>query len=72
MTGSRGAATAVEIELLMAWNPRQEKNRSVTRRRTRATSLRPLQSGLIWAALMIGHHFSISALWWRASVSGVC
>src|SRR5436309_15981945 len=30
------------------------------------------QSGLTLAALMIGHHFSISALWKAPSASGVC
>src|SRR4051812_13701664 len=29
-------------------------------------------SPLTPAALMIGHHFSISALWWAPSPSGVC
>jgi len=45
-------------------------------RSTRATA--PLRlhvlvySGLMFAALMIGHHFSISVRWSAASASGVC
>src|SRR5215472_15709628 len=31
-----------------------------------------VHSPLMRAALRIGHHFSISALWWAASASGVC
>jgi hypothetical protein len=31
-----------------------------------------LHSALMFAALMIGHHFSISAFCWAASASGVC
>src|SRR5262249_19644510 len=34
---------------------------------------RPAPSfSLMFAALMIGHHFSISAVWYAASASGVC
>jgi len=32
---------------------------------------RQFASILIFAALMIGHHFSISALWWAVSAAGV-
>jgi hypothetical protein len=31
-----------------------------------------LYSALMFAALMIGHHFSISAFWRARSASGVC
>jgi hypothetical protein len=31
-----------------------------------------LHSALMFAVLMIGHHFSISAFWSAASASGVC
>ena len=34
--------------------------------------VRPGYSALMLAALMIGHHFSISAFWNAASASGVC
>jgi hypothetical protein len=33
---------------------------------------KPFHSALMFAALMIGHHFSISAFCWAASASGVC
>jgi hypothetical protein len=33
---------------------------------------KPFHSALMFAALMIGHHFSISAFCWAASASRVC
>ena len=38
----------------------------------RIGSWAPFYSDLIFAALMIGHHFSISALWQAPSAFGVC
>src|SRR5205814_2294919 len=43
----------------------------VTRRRDAARTL-GFQSSLMLADLMIGHHFSISALWKAPSARGVC
>ena len=70
--GSRTIAQLVSRTMSVPGGSGHATAKEVVRVWTAGISPHADHSLLIFAALMIGHHFSISALWKVPSASGVC